>query len=213
MNTPLNSCSNCPHRLVGAMGMCGKKEVWSTVRSRKKMVYLLFKNNKGIVRHCSVSDQKVYGFTCPLLMDSRKYYKQVSGDPYANEEAECRPILVSDPLKVLKSRKELRQQAIVEIRQTYVSKERHVVEIIDVSRCLTTIEKWQFRQDEAHNRGSNAKKRTLYPTRWWDKYYDKSIKVWQRTTDNEIEQLAQERHKQEKANLKRALAAIIDLDL
>jgi hypothetical protein len=91
--------------------------------------------------------------------------------------------LTTDSGQVPVSRQQLLDNAIKYIlTNIYEEGGRKVIKILDVSKCLNRLEKWQHRQDHKHNtRSSNLQKRWLFATKWW-KQYEAQAKVVYPTT-------------------------------
>jgi len=148
-------CQSCPHRLRHILTGCSIEQLWSRVQQRFRTIYYITNNNKGIRRLFYRSIRVIKGSRC-----SRSFYA------------------LHPDNKELPSQKQFRQQCLKWLANIYQPNGRKIVEVIDVSKCLTRKEKYMFRMDaQKEVFCGHGPKLTYWASKWWDQYYQQAIKV------------------------------------
>jgi len=174
-------CRVCRFGLKNLVTGCNCRETWSRVRARYTTLYLLFQNDKEIIRPFYASHRTILQVNCPRLEMS-----QMTEDEWGKFREEAAGLaepphldnLTIDSGQVPVSRQQLLDGAIEYVSTSIYEKGgRKVIKILDVSKCLNRLEKWQHRQDHKYNlRSSSLQKRWLFATKWW-KQYEAQAKV------------------------------------
>jgi hypothetical protein len=159
---------DCPWRLANVIDPCKvhvhKKRMWSRVQMSYKSVYLLYINNKGTARVYYCRDRRIRKIKCPQLIKGQDHWGRSQR-------------LQENPDK-LDRRDLLTDKAIRYILRIGKTKNLQVVKIIDVTKCLSTIEKWQVRKEYKFNDHTNMKHFKWATETLWPKYNEQAQVVY-----------------------------------
>jgi hypothetical protein len=174
-----DSCAKCPHRLRQMLTGCDIKDMRSRIIKRYRSRYFILRNNKGIKRFLFCSVNQIKKVLCDKLTDkhARYHYGPVIGNSKLPSKEEFDKSCMDDIRRFYKRTwyDNLPDSGSILKPSPHA---RKVVEVIDVTECLTVKEKFMFRKDFYYNRQiHSAKRRWLWAHRWWDKYYDQAVKI------------------------------------